>query len=74
MIKLIEEHELFIYDREDEDKLKLSNYQRTQLVDVLSGLLKQGVITDKSWVEKAQNDMLTVSELTWLNTILLARK
>ncbi|OPA77480.1 hypothetical protein BVG16_13575 [Paenibacillus selenitireducens] len=59
---------------EDEDKLKLTNYQKTQLIEVLKGLLLQGVITDKSWVDKAQNDTLTVSELTWLNMIVIARK
>ncbi|MNW63174.1 hypothetical protein D3C74_413550 [compost metagenome] len=61
-------------NREDEDKMVLNTSQRIMLVAALKGLLEQKIITDKTWIEKAEKDTLTVSELTWLNTIILARK
>lgn len=48
------------YIKKDEDKLKLTNSQKN--------------ISDKSWIEKAEKGTLNVSELTFLNTIILARK
>ncbi|MNW65383.1 hypothetical protein D3C74_437640 [compost metagenome] len=60
--------------REDEDKLVLTTSQKNMLVAALKEMLEQKVITDKSWIEKAEKGTLTVSELTWLNTIILARK
>ncbi|MNW39610.1 Peptidoglycan L-alanyl-D-glutamate endopeptidase CwlK precursor [compost metagenome] len=60
--------------REDEDKLELTTSQKKMLVTALKGLLEQRVITDKSWIDKAEKGTLTVSELTFLNTIILARK
>ncbi|WP_161793371.1 peptidoglycan recognition protein family protein [Cohnella kolymensis] len=58
----------------EDDTLELTNAQRKMLVDVLKALLREKVITDPSWVQKAEQGTLTVSELTWLNTIILARK
>ncbi|MNW42231.1 Peptidoglycan L-alanyl-D-glutamate endopeptidase CwlK precursor [compost metagenome] len=60
--------------REDEEKLVLTTSQKNMLVAALKELLEQKVITDTSWIEKAEKGTLTVSELTWLNTIILARK
>ncbi|MNW70263.1 hypothetical protein D3C74_495060 [compost metagenome] len=52
----------------------LTTSQKNMLVAALKGLLEQKVITDKSWIEKAEKGTLTVSELTWLNIIILTRK
>jgi len=61
-------------ERKEDNKLELSKYQRDTLVTALQGLIDRKVISDKSWVDKAKNGALTISELTWLNTILLANK
>lgn len=61
-------------NRKEEEELVLSNYQKTALVTALKQLIDQKVITDKTWIEKAEKGTLTLSELTWLNTIILSRK
>ncbi|WP_078499623.1 N-acetylmuramoyl-L-alanine amidase family protein [Paenibacillus selenitireducens] len=58
---------------EDKDNLTLTNYQMQVLVKTLNDLLKSGVITDKTWVEKAEQGLLSVSELAWLILIILTR-
>lgn len=75
LIYLIEQYELdqFGVQREG-DRLELTDVQQKMLVDALNGFLNQGLITDVAWVEKAQKGTLTLSELTWLNTIILSRK
>lgn len=62
------------YIKEDEGNLELTTSQKNMLVSALKGLLDQMIITDKTWIEKAEKGTLTVSELTWLNTIILTRK
>jgi flagellar protein FlgJ len=59
--------------KEDEDVLKLSVNEKTMLVSALNKLAAAGVI-GKEWAENAEKDQLTVSQLTWLNTIIMARK
>ncbi|WP_238540458.1 hypothetical protein [Paenibacillus mucilaginosus] len=49
-------------------------WQWKQLGDALQGLLDQGVITDPSWPKKAYGKQLTLTELTWLNAVILARQ
>lgn len=56
------------------DTLEITQAQRTVLANALQNMFKQGVITDKSWIEKAEKGNLTLSELTWLNTIVLSRR
>jgi N-acetylmuramoyl-L-alanine amidase CwlA len=58
---------------EGEDKLELSDWMWNELVKELEQLQKDEVIADKQWVEKAKKKQLTVSELTWLNTIVARR-
>lgn len=60
-------------ERED-DTLELTKSQQQMLTDALSQLNKKELITDKAWIEKARNGQLTLSELTWLNTIILSRR
>lgn len=66
--------ELTKLNKEEENILELTNYQRTALATALKQLFDQKIITDKSWIDKAEKGTLTVSELTWLNTIVLSRK
>jgi len=58
----------------EDNKLELSKYQRDTLVTALQSLLDRKTITDKTWVDKAKNGTLTLTELTWLNAILVANK
>lgn len=51
---------------EDEAKLELSNYQWQSLRNGVSELITSGKITDKTWLDKIDKRMLTVSELSWL--------
>lgn len=57
----------------DEDKLELSNYQWNVLEQNVESLLKEKVISDQSWVTKTKNKQLTLSELAWLNSVVLQR-
>ncbi|OMF35252.1 hypothetical protein BK133_11120 [Paenibacillus sp. FSL H8-0548] len=60
--------------KEDEDKLELTNNQWGQLDVAVQSLLDKGIITDKAWAEKVKSKKLTLSEISWLNTIVLSRK
>lgn len=76
LINLIEQYDLYQYDydvQKGENRLELTNVQQQMLVDTLTSFLNQGLITDASWVEKARKGTLSISELTWLNTIILSR-
>lgn len=46
----------------------------TPLVQVLKQMYEKKEFTDKTWIEKEEKGTLTLSELTWLNTIILSRK
>jgi hypothetical protein len=59
---------------EDEDELKLTDSQKKLLIEAIKKLEAQKVITDPGWRDKAEKGTLTLSELTWLNTIVLSRK
>ena len=59
--------------RKESETLELTKNQRDMLVTTLQDLVKRGVISDKTWIEKAEKGTLTVSELTWLNTIIFSR-
>lgn len=74
LIHLIEQYNLYKYDdQKGDDRLDLTNVQQKMLVDALTMLLNKGLISDIAWIEKAQKETLTISELTWLNTIILSR-
>lgn len=59
---------------EDEEQMNLTQTQKNMLVESLKSLYDRKIISDKSWIEKAEKGTLTNSELTWLNTIVLSRK
>ncbi|OPA76962.1 hypothetical protein BVG16_17655 [Paenibacillus selenitireducens] len=76
LIRLIEQYHLYMFDTastKEENTLNLNANQQTMLVAALDDLIKKGYITDPSWLDKAKNSQLTLSELTWLNTIVLSR-
>ncbi|WP_214484610.1 N-acetylmuramoyl-L-alanine amidase [Bacillus sp. SM2101] len=56
----------------DEDKLELDDYKNGVLADSLETLNDKGWLYPK-WTEKARKKELTVSELLWLNTVVLSR-
>jgi N-acetylmuramoyl-L-alanine amidase len=59
---------------EEEITLKLEHdWQWEMLASVLEGMVSKKLLNDQTWVEKARQKKLTVSELAWLNTILMAR-
>lgn len=60
--------------KEDEDELKLEKWQIDMLIKALSDMKTRGVFSDETWITKAKSGKLTVSELAFLNTIILARK
>lgn len=60
-------------DKEDE-KLELSKYQWTTLTKGIQSLLERKVITDKTWLDKAKSNKLTVSELSWLTFVVAFNK
>ncbi|MCZ8518901.1 glycoside hydrolase family 73 protein [Paenibacillus caseinilyticus] len=81
LISIIEANGFAKYDqieeevKEDEDTMKLEHdWQWKQLGDALDGLYRAGKLSDYSWVEKAYTRQLTISEVSWLNTVILARQ
>lgn len=57
----------------EDDTLEITEYQWKQLSSSLKTLVDRGILSDKNWIKKADERKLTVSELTTLNTIILAR-
>lgn len=60
-------------ETEDKEELKLSKWQTDTLVETLSALKNAGKFESQEWIDKAKNGTLTVSELTFLNTILIQK-
>ncbi|WP_145052469.1 N-acetylmuramoyl-L-alanine amidase family protein [Paenibacillus xylanexedens] len=58
---------------EEEEKLELSTYQWDMLVNTLTSLNKKNLITDPAWIEKAKTKKLTVSDLLFVNTVIIDR-
>lgn len=55
-------------------KLELANAQWKQLITVLEGAVKSGILTSDTWVTKAKNKALTVSEAVYLSLVLDSRR
>lgn len=62
-----------IDDEEENEIMKLEQYQWSMLGDALDSLFKQGKLSDYTWAEKAYKMELTGAELAFLNIILFAR-
>ncbi len=60
--------------KKGEEDMELSTWQNSMLVDALRDLREKMIINDDSWIKKAEKGELTLSELTWLNTIIITRK
>jgi N-acetylmuramoyl-L-alanine amidase len=60
--------------REDDDMMKLEQWQWQMLGDSLDGLYHKGLFGDYGWAQKAYKGELTQTELVWLNTIIYARQ
>lgn len=86
LIGLMNQHNLYQYDETNvktpaatgaekggDTILEISKTEWQMLVTALKDLKAKKVQFDDSWIEKAEKGTLTVSQLTWLNTILLSR-
>lgn len=75
LVALIRANDLTKYDvLKEDDKLNLTQYQWTALEDCIKKLLAEKIISDTTWLDKAKQKKLTISELTWMNTMSLSRK
>lgn len=61
-------------DDDRERPMRLEPWQWRMLGDSLDGLIRQGLITDRGWAEKAYAGELTQTELAWLNVVVFARR
>ncbi|WP_424765683.1 M15 family metallopeptidase [Paenibacillus sp. sgz302251] len=62
-----------VVKEKDDDVLVLSDSEWKMAKDSLQKLYDNKIITDKSWIEKAERKQLTISELSWLNLIVMSR-
>lgn len=80
LISIIERYRLYELDQQAAEEggwipMRLQfDWQWTQLGDALDGLYRKGLLTDYRWAEKAYARQLTVAEVAWLSTIVLARQ
>lgn len=56
------------------DTMQLEQWQWKMLGDSLDGFYRTGLLGDYTWAEKAYKGLLTQVELTWINSILIARQ
>lgn len=79
LIALMNEWNLYQYDEsgnapaQEDEELKLSDYQWGVVEKNVESLLDRKVITGKEWLDKAKNRTMTLSDFTWL-TFVLANK
>ncbi len=59
---------------DDSSDLQLSITERKMLVHALKSFKQQNLLSDAKWIDKADMGTLTLSELAWLNVIILSRK
>ncbi|MGG4144850.1 N-acetylmuramoyl-L-alanine amidase [Paenibacillus algorifonticola] len=57
----------------EDDRLLLVQWQVDMLVEALTKLQRAGTFESMEWIEKAKNKTLTLSELAFLNTIILSK-
>lgn len=73
LMSIMRANDLFQYDEED-DELILTEGQWEALEGAVDKLLDDKILNGKEWLEKVKKRKLTLSELTWLNTICISRK
>ncbi|MEF3313517.1 N-acetylmuramoyl-L-alanine amidase [Paenibacillus sp. GYB004] len=59
---------------EEDDTMKLEQWQWKMLGDALDGLYRKGLLGDYGWATKAYEGKLTQTELAWINTVVFARE
>jgi hypothetical protein len=64
----------YVLDVKEDDTLELLEWEWKQLGDSLHGLYQKGLISDYNWADKAYEMKLTLSELAYLNMVILARQ
>lgn len=77
ILSIIKAHELTKFDvieEEDENVINLTDAEWTALAAAVQRLIEAKVISDKAWLDKVKSKKLTLSELTWFNTIAISRK
>ncbi|MDQ1909626.1 glycoside hydrolase family 73 protein [Paenibacillus sp. GD4] len=80
LISIIERYRLYELDVQAAEEggwipMRLEHdWQWKQLGDALDGLYKKGLLTDYRWAERAYRKDLTVTEVAWLSTVVLARQ
>lgn len=60
--------------KEDDDKLKLHNWQWEMIIENLERMYDDKIISDKNWIDKAKRKQLTISELAFLNNVIITRR
>lgn len=73
LISIINSNGLYKFDLEDEEKMKLEEFQWKMLEGNINKALETKMITDKVWLEKVQKRTITNSELNWLNNVIILR-
>lgn len=80
--RIIEQFKLNQYDtfdlnqetkKKEDDKMNLKQNEWEILEKEIKNLLDKKVLNNNQWLEKAQKRTLTISELTFLNTIIISR-
>lgn len=70
--KVLEKKKLPTDNRKSD--LNLSEGEQRLLINTLGQFTDQKLLQDTKWREKAEQGTLTLSELAWLNTMILSRK
>lgn len=74
LISIIDASDLRKYDDVEGDNVNLSDNEWNMVAVTLKNLYDDGIISDSSWIDKAENKELTLSELSFLNLIIVSRK
>lgn len=59
--------------QKEEDTMTLSTFQWDTLAKIVDNLLKEKIINSVEWKDKVANKSITISELAWLNSVVLDR-
>lgn len=76
LLSIIEANDLTKFDviEEDDEMLKITDNEWDALAVAVQRLIAEKIISDKSWLDKVKQKKITISELTWFNTIVISRK
>jgi flagellum-specific peptidoglycan hydrolase FlgJ len=76
LLSIIKTNNLTKFDviEKDGNVIKLTDAEWDTLTAAVQRLINDKVISDKAWLDKVKAKKLTLSELTWFNTIAISRK